>query len=150
MVTIPGFGIQQATQTQVFGNGIVGIRTECCRNQVGGTSPALRIVLIVNNSVYELLRCSVCGVVLHEQLLVIGVERVAHSNDSAGVIVDLNAGTGSGATVYDSTADIATGEVKDLHQAAIAINKAETNMKMMLEIRNKALSAYKEIARTQI
>ena len=47
-------------------------------------------------------------------------------------------------------ADIATGEVKDLHQGAIAINKAETNMKMMLEIRNKALSAYKEIARTQI
>jgi flagellar hook-basal body complex protein FliE len=47
-------------------------------------------------------------------------------------------------------ADIATGQVKDLHQAAIAINKAETNMKMMLEIRNKALSAYKEISRTQI
>ena len=47
-------------------------------------------------------------------------------------------------------ADLATGEVKDLHQAAIAINKAETSMKMMLQIRNKALSAYKEIARTQI
>jgi len=47
-------------------------------------------------------------------------------------------------------ADIATGQVKDLHQAAIAINKAETNMKMMLEVRNKALSAYKEISRTQI
>lgn len=47
-------------------------------------------------------------------------------------------------------ADIATGEVKDLHQAAIAIGKAETSMKMMLEIRNKALSAYKEISRTQI
>ena len=47
-------------------------------------------------------------------------------------------------------ADIATGEVKDLHQAAIAINKAEISMKMMLEIRNKALNAYKEIARTQI
>lgn len=47
-------------------------------------------------------------------------------------------------------ADIATGEVKDLHQAAIAINKAETSMKMMLEIRNKALSAYKEISKTQI
>ena len=47
-------------------------------------------------------------------------------------------------------ADIATGEVKDLHQAAIAINKAEISMKMMLEIRNKALSAYKEIVRTQI
>lgn len=47
-------------------------------------------------------------------------------------------------------ADIATGEVKDLHQAAIAINKAEMSMKVMLEIRNKALNAYKEIARTQI
>lgn len=47
-------------------------------------------------------------------------------------------------------ADIATGEVKDLYQAAIAINKAETSMKLMLEIRNKALSAYKEISRTQI
>jgi flagellar hook-basal body complex protein FliE len=46
--------------------------------------------------------------------------------------------------------DIATGEVKDLHQAAIAIDKAEMSMKMMLEVRNKALNAYKEIARTQI
>lgn len=53
-------------------------------------------------------------------------------------------------TADKAMADIATGEVKDLHQAAIAIGKAETSMKMMLEIRNKALSAYKEISRTQI
>jgi len=46
--------------------------------------------------------------------------------------------------------DIATGQVKDLHQAALAINKAETSMKMMLEVRNKAISAYKEILKTQI
>lgn len=46
--------------------------------------------------------------------------------------------------------DIATGEVKDLHQAAIAISKAETSMKFMLEVRNKAINAYKEISRTQI
>jgi len=46
--------------------------------------------------------------------------------------------------------DIATGQVKDLHQAAIAIGKAETSMKLMLEIRNKAISAYKEILRTQM
>lgn len=45
---------------------------------------------------------------------------------------------------------MATGEVKDLHQAAIAIDKAELSMKMMLEVRNKALNAYKEISRTQI
>jgi len=47
-------------------------------------------------------------------------------------------------------ADIATGQVKDLHQAAIAIGKAEINMKLMLEIRNKALNAYKELGRTQL
>ena len=47
-------------------------------------------------------------------------------------------------------ADMASGQVKDLHQAAITIGKAETSMKLMLEVRNKAISAYKEILRTQI
>ncbi len=46
--------------------------------------------------------------------------------------------------------DIATGQVKDLHSAAMAISKAEVSMKMMLEVRNKALNAYKEILRTPI
>ena len=49
-----------------------------------------------------------------------------------------------------AVADLATGQVKDLHQAAIAIGKAEVSMKLMLEIRNKALNAYKEIGRTQL
>lgn len=49
-----------------------------------------------------------------------------------------------------ASTDIATGQVKDLHQAAIALGKAESSMKLMLEIRNKAISAYKEILRTQM
>ena len=53
-------------------------------------------------------------------------------------------------TSEKAIADIATGQVKDLHQAALAIGKAETSMKLMLEIRNKALNAYKEIGRTQL
>ncbi|AJD02112.1 flagellar hook-basal body protein FliE [Campylobacter lari] len=53
-------------------------------------------------------------------------------------------------TAEAAMVDIATGEVKDLHQAAIAISKAESNMKFMLEVRNKAINAYKEISRTQI
>jgi len=53
-------------------------------------------------------------------------------------------------TKTQAVADIATGQVKDLHQAALAIGKAETSMKLMLEIRNKALNAYKEIGRTQL
>lgn len=47
-------------------------------------------------------------------------------------------------------ADMASGQVKDLHQAAITVGKAETSMKLMLEVRNKAISAYKEILRTQV
>ena len=50
----------------------------------------------------------------------------------------------------EAMANLATGQVKDLHQAAIAIDKAEMSMKMMLEIRNKALNAYKELSRTQM
>ena len=53
-------------------------------------------------------------------------------------------------TSEEAVADLATGQVKDLHQAAMAISKAETNMKLMLEIRNKALNAYKELGRTQL
>ena len=53
-------------------------------------------------------------------------------------------------TKEQAIADLATGDVKDLHQAALAIGKAETSMKLMLEIRNKALNAYKEIGRTQL
>ncbi len=50
----------------------------------------------------------------------------------------------------DALGDMASGQVKDLHQAALAIGKAETSMKLMLEIRNKALSAYKDLSKTQI
>ena len=50
----------------------------------------------------------------------------------------------------EAVADLATGQVTNLHQAAMAIGKAEVNMKLMLEIRNKALSAYKQLGRTQL
>jgi flagellar hook-basal body complex protein FliE len=48
------------------------------------------------------------------------------------------------------SASVSTKSVRDLHQVAIAIDKAEINMKMILELRNKALSAYKDILRTQV
>ncbi len=47
-------------------------------------------------------------------------------------------------------ADIATGKVKDLARASITIQKAEMQMKMVLEVRNKAINAYKELLKTQI
>lgn len=53
-------------------------------------------------------------------------------------------------TSEQALADVASGQIKDLHQAAIAIGRAEMSMKTMLEIRNKAINAYKEILRTQV
>ena len=53
-------------------------------------------------------------------------------------------------TSEQAMADLATGQIKDIHQAAIAIGKAENSMKLMLEVRNKAISAYKELIKTQI
>jgi len=47
-------------------------------------------------------------------------------------------------------ADIALGKVDDLAKASITIQKAEMKMKMMLEVRNKAINAYKELMKTQI
>jgi flagellar hook-basal body complex protein FliE len=46
--------------------------------------------------------------------------------------------------------DIATGNVKDLAKANIAIEKADLKMQMMLEVRNKAINAYKELSKIQI
>jgi flagellar hook-basal body complex protein FliE len=46
--------------------------------------------------------------------------------------------------------EIATGTVKDLGKANIAIEKADLKMQMMLEVRNKAINAYKELSKIQI
>lgn len=53
-------------------------------------------------------------------------------------------------TSEKALSDMASGQIQDLHQAGIAISRAEMSMKLMLEVRNKAISAYKEILRTQI
>ncbi|HIQ50823.1 MAG TPA: flagellar hook-basal body complex protein FliE [Nautiliaceae bacterium] len=50
----------------------------------------------------------------------------------------------------EAQANIATGSVKDLAKASITIQKAEMQMKMVLEVRNKAINAYKELLKTQI
>lgn len=67
-----------------------------------------------------------------------------HLKSAIGEVNELQVGS------EKAVADLATGQVKDLHQAAMAIGKAEINMKLMLEIRNKALNAYKELGRTQL
>lgn len=42
------------------------------------------------------------------------------------------------------------GESTDIHDTMIAMQKADTSLKMMMEVRNKLLSAYQEVIKTQV
>ncbi|RKY86908.1 flagellar hook-basal body complex protein FliE, partial [candidate division KSB1 bacterium] len=43
-----------------------------------------------------------------------------------------------------------TGEIKDVHDVMVAVEKANTSFELMMEIRNKMLDAYREIMRMQV
>ncbi len=40
---------------------------------------------------------------------------------------------------------LASGEIKDMHEVMVAVNEADTSFKIMMEIRNRLMTAYKEI-----
>ncbi|TAJ99480.1 MAG: flagellar hook-basal body complex protein FliE [Candidatus Manganitrophaceae bacterium] len=46
--------------------------------------------------------------------------------------------------------DLTAGKQQDLHQTMIAIEKANLSFELMMQVRNKILSAYEEISRMQI
>lgn len=46
--------------------------------------------------------------------------------------------------------DLTTGQQQDLHQTMIAIEKASLSFELMMQVRNKIVSAYEEISRMQI
>lgn len=51
---------------------------------------------------------------------------------------------------YDSMRDIATGKVANLQEAVQKIEEAELTMKLALEVKNKAINAYREVMRMQV
>jgi len=48
------------------------------------------------------------------------------------------------------TTNLATGKAENIHEAMIATEKAETAVKLLVQIRNKALEAYNEILKMQV
>jgi len=46
--------------------------------------------------------------------------------------------------------DLTTGRKQDLHQTMVAIEKADVTFQLMMQVRNKIISAYEEISRMQI
>ena len=51
---------------------------------------------------------------------------------------------------YEAMESIATGKVDNLQEAVQKIEEAELSLKLALEVKNKALGAYKEIMRMQV
>ena len=46
--------------------------------------------------------------------------------------------------------DFASGRDTDIHKTMIAMEKASISFKLMMQVRNKVVSAYQEIMRTQV
>lgn len=51
---------------------------------------------------------------------------------------------------YNAMQEIASGKVTNLQEAVQRIEEAELSMKLALEVKNKAINAYKEVMRMQI
>ncbi|MCD6293566.1 MAG: flagellar hook-basal body complex protein FliE [Deltaproteobacteria bacterium] len=46
--------------------------------------------------------------------------------------------------------ELATGENKDIHQTMIAMEKADVSFKLMMQVRNKIVTAYQEVMRMPV
>jgi len=46
--------------------------------------------------------------------------------------------------------DLVTGKNRDVHSTVIAMQKADVSFKLMMEVRNKIVDAYKEVMRMQV
>lgn len=46
--------------------------------------------------------------------------------------------------------DVAVGKSENLHEAMVSFEKAETALKFLVQVRNKAIDAYQEIMRMQV
>jgi flagellar hook-basal body complex protein FliE len=49
-----------------------------------------------------------------------------------------------------SITDLATGKKNDIHQTMIAMEKANVSFELLMQIRNKVISAYETIMRTPV
>lgn len=53
-------------------------------------------------------------------------------------------------TSEELSKQLATGEVQDLHQVTIAMEKANLGVQLTVQVRNKVVEAYQEVMRMQI
>lgn len=46
--------------------------------------------------------------------------------------------------------ELVAGRTKNIHETMLAVEKADTSLKIMMQVRNKVLDAYREIMRMQV
>ncbi len=73
-------------------------------------------------------------------------------NDSFSNILkqSLNEVNNTQVSAYNAMNDIATGKVENLQEAIQKIEEAELSLKLGLEVKNKALGAYKQVMAMQV
>lgn len=49
-----------------------------------------------------------------------------------------------------TTDKLLTGELEDVHQVVVAMEEAETSFRLLMEIRNKMVDAYREVMKMQV
>jgi len=49
-----------------------------------------------------------------------------------------------------AVADLATGELQDIHEVVLSLAQADLSFRMMVEVRNRVLEAYQEVMRTPV
>ncbi len=49
-----------------------------------------------------------------------------------------------------ATEDLATGKTRNIHEAILAMEMADTSLRLMVTVRNKAIEAYQEIMRMPV
>src|SRR6056297_2022863 len=61
------------------------------------------------------------------------------------------AGVNQAQVTADRAAEnIVAGDTKDLHEAMIRLEEADISLRMMVQVRNKAVEAYQEVMRMQV
>lgn len=87
------------------------------------------------------------GSVVNKQNNINKVEDKSFDNMLKDAISEVNETQVEG---YKAMEGIATGQVKNLQEAVQKIEEAELSLKLALEVKNKALNAYKEVMRMQV
>ena len=84
-----------------------------------------------------------------------GMEPVSDSKESTTTFSDALRNSISEVNTSQVQADHAiqeliSGKSKNIHETLLAVEKADSSLKLMMQVRNKILDAYKEVMRMQV